>query len=196
MTWDASGSTKDMSFEAKLQSGAAGFAAGYSGAQTASFAAGYSGTEAGFDARPEETDRGPVGPQGPQGEPGPRGEQGPQGSAGPAGPAGPQGETGPQGTQGEQGPRGESGPAGPQGPQGEPGPAGPPGEQGPQGPEGPAGPAGKDGGDYEIGAGLRLEGGVLSVDTADSAEQDNTKPITSGGVYKEMGNIEALLKTI
>ena len=142
MTWDASGSTKDMSFEAKFQSGAAGFAAGFSGAQTASFAAGYSGSDAGFDAAPEETNRGPVGPQGPRG------------------------------------------------PQGEPGPQGPKGERGPQG------PAGKDGGDYEIGTGLKLEDGVLKVDATDTAEQDNTKPITSGGVYKEMGNIEALLKTI
>lgn len=49
---------------------------------------------------------------------------------------------------------------------------------------------------YEIGHGLKLEDGVLSVDTTDSAEQDNTRPITSGGVYKEIGNIEALLKTI
>ncbi|MEA4972901.1 MAG: hypothetical protein VB119_06930 [Candidatus Metalachnospira sp.] len=38
--------------------------------------------------------------------------------------------------------------------------------------------------------------GVLSVDTATSAQQDNTKPITSGAVFMEIGNIEALLNTI
>lgn len=43
---------------------------------------------------------------------------------------------------------------------------------------------------------LRLENGILSVNTTDQMEQDNTLPITSAGVYTTVGNIEALLKTI
>lgn len=38
--------------------------------------------------------------------------------------------------------------------------------------------------------------GILSVDTTDSAEQDNTKPITSAGVNLVVGNINALLAII
>lgn len=38
--------------------------------------------------------------------------------------------------------------------------------------------------------------GVLSVDTTDNAEQDNTKPITSAGVNLVVGNINALLAVI
>lgn len=38
--------------------------------------------------------------------------------------------------------------------------------------------------------------GVLSVDTTDNAEQDNTKPITSAGVNLVVGNINALLAII
>ena len=51
-------------------------------------------------------------------------------------------------------------------------------------------------GGYAIGDGLKVENGKLSVDTATSAEQDNTKPITSGAVYTTVGNINALLATI
>jgi hypothetical protein len=43
---------------------------------------------------------------------------------------------------------------------------------------------------------LKLEDGVLSVNTTNLMEQDNTLPITSAGVYATVGNIEALLKTI
>lgn len=43
---------------------------------------------------------------------------------------------------------------------------------------------------------LTLQDGILSVNTIDSVEQDNTLPITSAGVYAAVGNIEALLKTI
>ena len=43
---------------------------------------------------------------------------------------------------------------------------------------------------------LKLENGVLSVNTTNNMEQDNTLPITSAGVYAAVGNIEALLKTI
>lgn len=49
----------------------------------------------------------------------------------------------------------------------------------------------------KVGSGLSIaEDGTLSVDTADKAEKDNTKPITSAGVYTEIGNINALLATI
>lgn len=40
------------------------------------------------------------------------------------------------------------------------------------------------------------ENGVLSVETTDGVSEDNTRPITSAGVYVVVGNIEALLKTI
>ena len=49
----------------------------------------------------------------------------------------------------------------------------------------------------KVGSGLSIaEDGTLSVDTANKAEKDNTKPITSAGVYTEIGNINALLATI
>ena len=51
-------------------------------------------------------------------------------------------------------------------------------------------------GGYAIGDGLKVKNGKLSVDTATVAEQDNTKPITSGAVYTAVGNINALLATI
>lgn len=38
--------------------------------------------------------------------------------------------------------------------------------------------------------------GILSVNTADDVEQDNTLPVTSAAVYVEVGNINALLETI
>lgn len=43
---------------------------------------------------------------------------------------------------------------------------------------------------------LTLKDGILSVNTTDQMEQDNTLPMTSAGVYTTVGNIEALLKTI
>lgn len=50
--------------------------------------------------------------------------------------------------------------------------------------------------EFEIGNGLILEQGVLSVDTADKVEQDNTKPVTSAAVFTEVGNIAELLSHI
>ena len=50
--------------------------------------------------------------------------------------------------------------------------------------------------DFKTDSTLKLENGVLSVNTTDQMEQDNTLPITSAGVYATVGNIEALLKTI
>ena len=38
--------------------------------------------------------------------------------------------------------------------------------------------------------------GVLSVTTTNDAEKDNTKPITSAGVYTQVGNIEILLAAL
>lgn len=52
------------------------------------------------------------------------------------------------------------------------------------------------GNDYIIGDGLKLENGVLSVDTVDQVIEDNTKPVTSGAVYMELGNVEVLLANI
>ena len=50
---------------------------------------------------------------------------------------------------------------------------------------------------YKVGEGLKIVGGdTLAVDTAAAVEQDNTKPVTSGEVYTEVGNINALLATI
>ena len=51
---------------------------------------------------------------------------------------------------------------------------------------------------YTIGHGLKLDAktNTLSVDTADKIEQDNTLPITAAAVYAEVGNMNALLKTI
>ena len=51
-------------------------------------------------------------------------------------------------------------------------------------------------GSLEIGDGLKFSSGKLVVDTANSVEQDNTKPVTSAAVYTEIGNIEALLASI
>lgn len=43
---------------------------------------------------------------------------------------------------------------------------------------------------------LITEEGRLSVDTASSAQGDNTRPITSAAVYTEIGNINVLLAAI
>ena len=50
--------------------------------------------------------------------------------------------------------------------------------------------------DFETDESLILKDGVLSINTTNQMEQDNTLPITSAGVYATVGNIEALLKTI
>ena len=50
--------------------------------------------------------------------------------------------------------------------------------------------------DFRTDETLILKDGVLSVNTTDEMERDNTLPITSAGVYTTVGNIEALLKTI
>ena len=52
-------------------------------------------------------------------------------------------------------------------------------------------------GGIKIGNNLRIsDDGVLSVETAAAAEQDNTLPITSAAVYTAVGNIEVRLSTI
>jgi hypothetical protein len=43
---------------------------------------------------------------------------------------------------------------------------------------------------------LKVEDGVLSVNTTNKMEQNNMLPITSAGVFTVVGNIEALLKTV
>lgn len=47
-----------------------------------------------------------------------------------------------------------------------------------------------------IGENLKVENGILKVDTASEVERDNTRPITSAAVYTEIGNIETLLSLI
>ena len=49
---------------------------------------------------------------------------------------------------------------------------------------------------YIIGDGLKVTGNVLSVDTTNLVEKDNTKPITSSAVFTTVGNIEIILGTI
>lgn len=51
---------------------------------------------------------------------------------------------------------------------------------------------------YTIGSGLLLDEATntLSVDVADSLQQDNTRPVTSAAVFTTVGNINALLATI
>lgn len=49
---------------------------------------------------------------------------------------------------------------------------------------------------YQIGSGLKLVENVLCVDVADTVEKDNSKPVTSGAVYMELGNVEALLANL
>ena len=49
---------------------------------------------------------------------------------------------------------------------------------------------------FETDSTLVLKDGILSVNTTNQMEQDNTLPITSAGVFATVGNIEALLKTI
>lgn len=49
----------------------------------------------------------------------------------------------------------------------------------------------------EIGDNLCLsDDGILSVDTAEKVEKDNTRPVTSAAVHTEIGNIEALLAAL
>lgn len=52
-------------------------------------------------------------------------------------------------------------------------------------------------GGVKVGSGLKINAsGVLSVDTATVVSQDNTKPVTSGAVYTEIGNIAVLLAAL
>ena len=51
-------------------------------------------------------------------------------------------------------------------------------------------------GKFTVDETLTYENGVLSVNTADAVEEDNTLPITSAAVNTTVGNIEVLLKTI
>lgn len=55
---------------------------------------------------------------------------------------------------------------------------------------------GNPGVSFETDATLKLENGVLSVNTVNAVEEDNTLPVTSAAVYSQLGNIEILLGTI
>lgn len=50
--------------------------------------------------------------------------------------------------------------------------------------------------DFRTDETLILKDGILSVNTTDVAEEDNTQPITSAGVHTVVGNIGAILDTI
>lgn len=79
------------------------------------------------------------------------------------------------------------------------GTVGPPGPVGPQGPEGPRGPQGEKGDPgttFVTDETLSLVDGVLSVNTADAVEEDNTLPITAAAVNATVGNIAILLSQI
>lgn len=70
------------------------------------------------------------------------------------------------------------------------------GEDGRLNPMDPPG-GGAGGGTYKPGENIEItEDGTINVLTTNEAEQDNTKPITSAGVFTVVGNIEAILKTI
>lgn len=56
--------------------------------------------------------------------------------------------------------------------------------------------AGGETASYVAGDHINITGNVISVITTDAAEQDNTTPITSAGVYTQIGNINVLLGTI
>lgn len=47
-----------------------------------------------------------------------------------------------------------------------------------------------------IGDNLLIDNGVVSVDVANEADKDNTKPITAAAVAVQLGNIEVILGTI
>ena len=52
-------------------------------------------------------------------------------------------------------------------------------------------------GDFSLGHALMWDKqGRLAVQVADTAEEDNTLPITAAAVHTELGNIEILLQTI
>lgn len=55
---------------------------------------------------------------------------------------------------------------------------------------------GKDGTTFETDKSLTLKNGILSVNTANVVEKDNTLPVTSAAVNTTVGNINALLATI
>lgn len=48
----------------------------------------------------------------------------------------------------------------------------------------------------QIGDGLKIVDGKLTVDVVNDVEKDNTKPITSAAVFTTVGNIDSLLQTI
>ena len=49
---------------------------------------------------------------------------------------------------------------------------------------------------YELGSGLKVEGGKLTVETVSDFKGDNTLPMTAAGVETVVGNIDVLLGTI
>ena len=56
--------------------------------------------------------------------------------------------------------------------------------------------SGSGGVDFTTDKTLTLKDGVLSVNTADEVEADNTLPVTSAAVHTTVGNLEILLSLI
>lgn len=50
--------------------------------------------------------------------------------------------------------------------------------------------------ELQLGETLSMTNGILNVNTANAAEQDNTLPITSAAVHMEIGNIAILLEAL
>lgn len=111
-------------------------------------------------------------------------------------------------SRGEQGAKGDKGDQGIQGIPGIPGTQGAPftyemftpeqleSLKGPKGDIGEQGPKG-DPGTVEITDDFYITTqGKLAISKTTEAEEDNTRPITSGGVYNIIGNIDSLLQTI
>lgn len=99
----------------------------------------------------------------------------------------------PANIKGEKGEKGEQGERGLQGVQGERGADGAKGDKGDKGDKGEKGDSGTI---FATDETLTLRNGILSVNTAEEPDPDNTLPITSAAVAQTVGNIEILLKTI
>ena len=85
---------------------------------------------------------------------------------------------------------------GPEGPKGEQGIQGIQGIQGEPGAKGDKGDKGDNGTIFTTDETLTLRNGILSVNTAEEPDPNNTLPITSAAVAQTVGNIEIILKTI
>ena len=58
------------------------------------------------------------------------------------------------------------------------------------------GGGGSGGMDYELGVGLKVQNNILSVDSAQNWDGDNTRPVEAAFMQQTVGNIDLLLQTI